>query len=194
LAETPVAYAADQIAAILSDAEQIHRRVAEIGAAITADYQDRDLHVVSVLKGSMMIVVDLLRAIGRPVSVDFIAVTSYGPQTRHRGVVRLIKDLDQSIEGRNVLVVEDVIDTGLTLNYILRTLRARQPASLEIATLLDKPVHRLIDLPIRYVGFSIPDQCVVGYGLDYQGRFRNLPFLATLKPDVMSEPPLAPLP
>jgi len=194
LAETPVAYAADQIAAILADAEQIHRRVAEIGRVITADYQDRDLHVVSVLKGSMMIVVDLLRAIGRPVSVDFIAVTSYGPQTRHRGVVRLIKDLDQSIEGRNVLVVEDVIDTGLTLNYILRTLRARQPASLEIATLLDKPIHRLIDLPIRYVGFSIPDQFVVGYGLDYQGRFRNLPFLATLKPDVMSEPPLAPLP
>lgn len=152
-----------------------------MGAVISRDYRGKDLHLVAVLKGSVAVVADLLRAITIPVSVDFIAVSSYGPTARPSGAVRLMKDLDQSIEGRHVLVVEDVIDTGLTLNYILRTLRARHPASLEIATLLDKPAHRLIDERIRYIGFTLPDCFVVGYGLDEQQRFRNLPYLAILK-------------
>lgn len=172
---------------VLIGEEQIQERLREIGAAISEDYAGRDLHLVAVLKGSMMVVADLLRTISLPVSVDFIAVSSYGPAARPSGAVRLIKDLDQSISGRHVLVVEDIIDTGLTLNYILRTLRARQPASLEVFTLLDKPTHRLIDLPLRYVGFTIPDEFVVGYGLDYQQRFRNLPYIATLRDEVFGE-------
>ncbi len=170
----------------LIDEDQIQQRIREIGAEISRDYDGREVHIVAVLKGSIMVVADLIRAITVPVSVDFIAISSYGPETRSSGAVRLLKDLDQSIEGRHVLVVEDVIDTGLTLSYILRTLRARRPESLEIATLLDKPAHRLIDLRIKYVGFTIPDCFVVGYGLDYQQRYRNLPFLALLKEDAAS--------
>ena len=178
-------FADDEIEAVLFEADQIQERIAALGQAIGRDYAGREVHLVAVLKGSIMVVADLLRAIPGAVSVDFIAVSSYGPRMRHRGVVRLIKDLDQSIQDRDVLVVEDVIDTGLTLNYILRTLRARRPASMEIATLLDKPAHRLIDLPLRYVGFTIPDHFVVGYGLDYHQKYRNLPFLATLKPHAL---------
>ncbi|MBX6770245.1 MAG: hypoxanthine phosphoribosyltransferase [Chloroflexi bacterium] len=158
-----------------------------MGAEISRDYRGRAVHVVAVLKGSMMIVADLLRALTVPVSVDFIAVSSYGPEARASGAVRLIKDLDESIAGRHVLVVEDVIDTGLTLNYILGVLRRRQPASLEVATLLDKPAHRLVDLPIRYIGFTLPDRFVVGYGLDFRERFRNLPFIAELREDLIEE-------
>lgn len=167
---------------ILFDADQIRARVAELGNAISHDYAGSEVHLIAVLRGSMMIVADLLRVLRGRVSVDFIAVSSYGPGAGRSGTVRLIKDLDQSISGRHVLVVEDVIDTGLTLNYILRNLRARQPASLEVATLLDKPTHRLIELPLRYVGFTIPDCFVVGYGLDYEQRYRNLPYLAILEP------------
>ncbi len=180
-------FADQEIDRTLIDAERIQQRIQDLGAAISRDYEGREIHVVAVLKGSIMVVADLIRAITVPVSVDFIAISSYGPEARQSGSVRLLKDLDESIEGRHVLVVEDVIDTGLTLNYILRTLRARHPASLEIATLLDKPSHRLIDLPIRYVGFTIPDWFVIGYGLDYQQRYRNLPFLATLKEDVVAQ-------
>lgn len=166
---------------ILFDADCLAARIAELGEAISRDYADTGVHLVAVLRGSMMVVADLLRVIRGRVSVDFIAVSSYGPDVRHSGTVRLIKDLEQSITGRHVLVIEDVIDTGLTLNYILRSLRARKPASLEVATLLDKPTHRLIDLPLRYVGFTIPDCFVVGYGLDFQQRYRNLPYLAMLE-------------
>lgn len=187
MADSRLSFAEPRIDAILIDADRIQARLAELGAQIAADYRGRDLHLVAVLKGSLVVVADLMRAVPVPASVDFIAVSTYGPRTRHRGVVRLIKDLDQSIEGRHVLVVEDVIDTGLTLNYILRILRSRRPASLEIATLLDKPAHRLIDLPLRYVGFTIPDQFVVGYGLDYQEKLRNLPYVATLKPPLLPE-------
>jgi hypoxanthine phosphoribosyltransferase len=179
-----IAFADELVDRVLIDEERIQRRIREMGAEISRDYEGREIYAVAVLKGSIMVVADLLRAITVPISVDFIAISSYGPEARSSGAVRLIKDLDQSIEGRHVLVVEDIIDTGLTLSYILRTLRARRPASLDIATLLDKPVHRLIDLPIRYVGFTIPDCFVVGYGLDYQQRFRNLPYLATLKEEV----------
>lgn len=169
-----------RIGRVLFDAEQIQQRVREIGAEVSRDYAGRGVHVVAVLKGSLMVVADLLRAITVPVSVDFIAVSSYGPEAGSSGAVRLIKDLDHGIDGRHVLVVEDVIDTGLTLSYILRILRSRRPASLEIATLLDKPTHRLIDLAIRYVGFTIPDRFVIGYGLDYQQFYRNLPYIAEL--------------
>lgn len=167
---------------VLIGADEIQRRVRELGQAITEDYAATGVHVVAVLKGSMMVVADLLRAIRCPVTVDFIAVSSYGPRAGASGTVRVIKDLDQDILGRPVLVVEDVIDTGLTLNYILRILRSRHPASLDVATLLDKPVRRLIDLKLRYVGFTIPDCFVVGYGMDEAGRYRNLPYLATLRP------------
>lgn len=176
-----LAFADGLIDRVLIDAAQIQQRVRDVGAAVSEESAGRDLHLIAVLKGSLTVVADLLRAISVPVSVDFIAVSSYGPEARNSGAVRLIKDLDQSIAGRHVLVVEDVIDTGLTLNYILRTLRARHPASLDVFTLLDKPAHRLIDLPIRHVGFTIPDCFVVGYGLDYQQEFRNLPYIATLK-------------
>jgi hypoxanthine phosphoribosyltransferase len=181
---SPITYATESIDRVLYDAGTIQRRINEMGAAVTRDYAGREVHLVAVLKGSIVVVADLLRAIAGPVQVDFIAVTSYGPETRQSGAVRLLKDLDAPIEGRDVLVVEDVIDTGLTLNYILRILRTRRPASLEVATLLDKPTHRLIDLPLRYVGFTVPDCFAVGYGLDYLQRFRNLPYLATLKPGV----------
>ena len=181
------AFARPYLAAPVLDAETLQTRVREMGAEISRDYRGRAVHVVAVLKGSMMIVADLLRALTVPVSVDFIAVSSYGPEARTSGAVRLIKDLDESIAGRHVLVVEDVIDTGLTLNYILGVLRRRQPASLEVATLLDKPAHRLVDLPIRYIGFTLPDCFVVGYGLDFRERFRNLPFIAELREDLIEE-------
>lgn len=166
---------------VIVDAEQIQARIRELGAAIGQDYAATGVHIVAVLKGSMMVVADLLRAIHCPVTVDFIAISSYGPRARLSGTVRVLKDLDQDIAGRPVLVVEDVIDTGLTLNYILRILRSRHPASLDVATLLDKPARRLIALPLRYVGFTIPDCFVVGYGMDEAGLYRNLPYLATLK-------------
>jgi hypoxanthine phosphoribosyltransferase len=188
VAVNPASVPDDLIDSILIESERIQQRVRELGAQVSVDYAGRDVHVVSVLKGSLMVVADLLRAISGRVTVDFIAVSSYGAQARNSGVVRLIKDLDQPIEGRHVLVVEDVIDTGLTLNYILRNLRSRRPASLEVATLLDKPARRLIDLPLRYVGFTIPDCFVVGYGLDYLERYRNLPHLATLRPALFGGP------
>jgi hypoxanthine phosphoribosyltransferase len=174
-------FADSAVDAVRYDAETIQRVVREMGARIVADYPDTTIHLVAVLKGSMMIVADLLRAIDAPLTVDFIAVSSYGTRPHGSGTVRLLKDLEQPIEGRDVLVVEDVIDTGLTLNYILRILRARRPSSLTVATLVDKPAHRLINLPIRYVGFAAADEFLVGYGLDYSGKFRNLPYLATLR-------------
>lgn len=180
-------FAASAIEAVLVDRAAIQRRIDELGAAIDRDYRGREIHIVSVLRGSMTVVADLLRAIRGPVSVDFIAVSSYGPGARHHGTVRLIKDLDQPIEGKDVLVLEDIIDTGLTLSYILRILRSRKPATLEIGTFLDKPARRLIDFPLRYVGFTVPDRFVVGYGLDYQGQYRNLPYIATLKPEILKE-------
>jgi hypoxanthine phosphoribosyltransferase len=179
-------FAAPAIDLVVVDADAVQRRIRELGTQIARDYVGREIHIVAVLKGSIAVVADLLRAIDARVSVDFIAVSSYGPQSLASGAVRLLKDLDESLEGRHILVVEDVIDTGLTVNYILRILRSRHPASLEIATLIDKPAHRLIDLPIRYVGFTLPDIFVIGYGLDFRGRYRNLPYLATLKPAAMS--------
>jgi hypoxanthine phosphoribosyltransferase len=162
------------------DAEALQRRVAELGAEVSRDYAGRDLFMMGVLKGAVFFVADLMRNIEVPCEVDFMAVSSYGSMTDSSGVVRIQKDLDSSIEGKDVLIVEDIVDSGLTLNYLLRNLRARGPRSLEVCALLVKPGRRKIELPIRYVGFEIPNRFVVGYGLDLDQRFRNLSYVAAL--------------
>lgn len=175
--------AADIKAVVVSE-QEIQRRVGELASAISIDYAGRNPILVGVLKGVLFFMADLLRSITVPVEVDFIAVSSFSPETREKGVVRLVKDLEAAITGRDVLFVEDVVDTGLTLNYLLRNLRARQPASLEVCVLFNKPAHRLIDIPLKYKGFDLPDQFVVGYGLDHREKYRNLPFVGLLKPEV----------
>jgi hypoxanthine phosphoribosyltransferase len=155
-------------------------RVQALGAQISADYADRDLLLVGVLKGAVFFLSDLMRALTVPCEVDFMAVASYGSSTDSSGVVRILKDLDTSIEGRDVLIVEDIVDSGLTLSYLLRTMRARNPASLEVCALLTKPERRKVETPIRYTGFEIPNRFVIGYGLDYREQYRNLPFVAVL--------------
>jgi hypoxanthine phosphoribosyltransferase len=172
---------ATDVQEVLLTPEQIQQRVAELGQAVTRDYAGRNPLLVGVLKGVLFFMADLLRAIPIPVEVDFLAVASYSPETRSRGKVRLVKDLEADISGRHILFVEDVIDTGLTLNYLLSTLRARQPASLEVCVLFDKPEKRLINIPLKYKGFNLPNQFVVGYGLDHRERYRNLPFVGILK-------------
>lgn len=172
---------------ILLSEEQIQRRVTEIGQAIMRDYDGHNPLLVGVLKGVLFFMADLLRAIHIPVEVDFIAVSSYTPEARQQGFVRLQKDLEIPITDRHVLFVEDVIDTGLTLNYILRSLRARQPASLEVCVLFNKPERRLIDIPVRYKGFDLPDRFVVGYGLDHREKYRNLPFVGLLKSEAFQK-------
>jgi hypoxanthine phosphoribosyltransferase len=163
------------------EAERLQERVAELAAQITADYEGRELFLMGVLKGAVFFLADLTREIGLPCQFDFMAVSSYGSMTHTSGVVRILKDLDTSIEGKDVLIVEDIVDSGLTLNYLLRNLRARGPSSLEVCALLVKPARRKIDLPIRYVGFEIPDTYVVGYGLDLDQRYRNLPYVASVE-------------
>ncbi|TDB39052.1 MAG: hypoxanthine phosphoribosyltransferase [Actinobacteria bacterium] len=167
---------------VLYSAEDIAEIVARLGARITADYRGRDLALVTVLRGGIVFIADLCRAIDLPLTLDFLAVSAYGDGG---GVVRITKDLDDSIAGRDVLVVEDIIDTGLTLNYLLGVLRQRKPASMAVCTLFDKDVRRIADLSIDYVGTRIPDRFVVGYGMDLGGRYRNLPFLATIHDGVM---------
>ena len=162
------------------EAAALQRRVAELGAEISRDYAGRDLFMMGVLKGAVFFVADLMRSIEVPCEVDFMAVSSYGSMTDSSGVVRIQKDLDSSIEGKDVLIVEDIVDSGLTLNYLLRNLSARGPRSLEVCALLVKPGRRKIELPIRYVGFEIPNRFVVGYGLDLDQRFRNLSYVAAL--------------
>ena len=171
----------DELGEVLVTAEQLQRRVAELGRKITADYAGRSLLLVGVLKGAVFFLSDLMRYIEVPVEVDFMAVASYGSATDSSGVVRILKDLDASIEGRHVLIVEDIVDSGLTLQYLLRNLGSRNPASLEVCALLTKPERRKVDLPTRYVGFEIPDRFVVGYGLDHAERHRNLPYVAVLE-------------
>ena len=158
---------------------RLQKRVSELGYEISQAYEHKDLVLVAILKGSFVFAADLLRAITIEASIDFMAISSYGHQNSS-GVVRITKDLDESIEGRNVILVEDIIDTGLTANYLLQALRRRGPASVNICALLDKSARRIIDLPIRYRGFEIPDVFVVGYGMDYQQRYRNLPHIAIL--------------
>jgi hypoxanthine phosphoribosyltransferase len=175
----------EDIAEILLTPQNIHERVASLGREISRDYEGQNPLFVGVLKGMLFFMADLLRAVSIPVEVDFIAISGYGGKKRRHGSVRLIKDLEIPIEGRHVIFVEDVIDTGLTLNYILGSLRARSPASLEVCVIFNKPERRLIDLPIRYKGFDLPDRFVVGYGLDHREKYRNLPFVGLLKTDVL---------
>jgi hypoxanthine phosphoribosyltransferase len=166
---------------VLVSAEEVQRRVAELGGQISRDYAGRSLLLIGVLKGAVFFLSDLMRFIDVPVEVDFMAVASYGSATDSSGVVRILKDLDASIEGRDVLIVEDIVDSGLTLQYLMRNLGSRNPSTLEVCALLTKPERRKVDLPTRYVGFEIPNRFVVGYGLDYDERHRNLPFVAVLE-------------
>jgi len=165
---------------ILVQRDELDRRVRSLAAEIAADYEGRELFLVGVLKGAVFFLSDLMRHLDRECEVDFMAVSSYGSSTDSSGVVRILKDLDVSIEGRHVLIVEDIVDSGLTLSYLMRTLKARDPASLEVCALLTKPERRKVDLPIRYVGFEIPNRFAIGYGLDHAERFRNLPYVAVL--------------
>jgi len=166
---------------VLVTAEDLKRRVVELGEQISSDYAGRSLLLVGVLKGAVFFLSDLMRYIDIPVEVDFMAVASYGSATDSSGVVRILKDLDASIEGRDVLIVEDIVDSGLTLQYLLRNLGSRNPRTLEVCALLTKPERRKVDLPTRYVGFEIPDRFVVGYGLDFAELHRNLPYVAALE-------------
>ena len=160
---------------VLIEEDALQRRVAELGAEISADYQGRDLLLVGVLKGAVFFMADLMRHLSVACEIDFMAISSYGASTDSSGVVRILKDLDINIEGRDVLVVEDIIDSGLTLSYLMRNLEAREPATLEVCALLTKPERREIEVPVRYVGFEIPNRFVIGYGLDFAERYRNLP-------------------
>lgn len=162
--------------------EALAARVVELGREVARDYAGRTPVLVGVLKGAVVFLADLMRAIDGPVECDFIAVSSYGESTRSSGIVRLTKDLSASIEGRDVLVVEDIVDTGRTLAYLLRNLQTRQPRSLRVCTLLDKPSRRAVPVTLDYVGFAVPDRFVVGYGLDHAGLHRNLPYVAVLDP------------
>jgi hypoxanthine phosphoribosyltransferase len=173
---------------VLIDEERLRSRVAELGEEVSADYAGRDLLLIGVLKGAVFFMADLMRHLTVTCEVDFMAISSYGAATDSSGVVRILKDLDINIAGRDVLVVEDIIDSGLTLSYLMRNLEAREPASLEICALLTKPERREIDVPVRYVGFEIPNRFVIGYGLDFAERYRNLPYVGVLDPDLIGSP------
>jgi len=170
-----------EVGEVLVSAEDLQRRVAELGAQISRDYAGQPLLLIGVLKGAVFFLSDLMRHVDIPVEIDFMAVASYGSATDSSGVVRILKDLDAAIEGRDVLIVEDIVDSGLTLQYLMRNLGSRNPRTLEVCALLVKPARRKVELPTRYVGFEIEDRFVVGYGLDYAERYRNLPFVAALE-------------
>jgi hypoxanthine phosphoribosyltransferase len=172
---------------VLIDEDALRARIAELGEELSRDYEGRDLLLVGVLKGAVFFMADLMRELTVPCEIDFMAISSYGAATDSSGVDRILKDLDINIAGRHVLVVEDIIDSGLTLSYLMRNLKARKPASLEVCALLTKPERREIDVPVRYVGFEIPNKFVIGYGLDFAERYRNLPYVAVLRPDLIPE-------
>ncbi len=180
----------EELGPILLDAKTIQQRVHELGVQITADYQDRTPHLVGVLKGATMFHSDLVRAVDLGVSFDFMAVASYGSGVKTSGEVRILKDLDESLEGKDVLLVEDILDTGLTLHYLLENLQSRKPRSLRVVTLLSKPARRRIEVHADYIGFEIPDKFVVGYGLDFAQRYRNLPYICELilPPGLIADP------
>mgnify|MGYP001022556114 CR=1 FL=1 len=169
---------------ILITEDVLQSKVAELGAKITEDYNGKDLLLVCVLKGAVIFVSDLMRKINLPLDIDFMAISSYGSNTQSSGVVRILKDLNTAIEGKHVLIVEDIIDSGLTLSYLVENLKSRGPESVEICTILDKPDRRTSDLEIKYTGFQVPDEFVVGYGLDYAEKYRNLPYIAILKEEI----------
>jgi len=175
------------ISRVLISSEKLQSKVALMGQAISEDYRGQHLLLVCVLKGGFMFLADLMRHITIPHEIDFMATASYGRSTESSGIVRILKDLNTSIEGRDVLVVEDIVDTGLTLQYLLRLLRDRNPASLQVCCLLDKRARRKVEVPLDYLGFTIPDEFVVGYGLDYGGLYRNLPFVGVLKSELYEE-------
>lgn len=169
---------------ILITSEEIGARARELGQQITNDYAGKEILMIGVLRGAVIFMADLARAIKRPMDIDFMAIGSYGLTTNSSGVVRIIKDLDEVVEGRHILIVEDIIDSGLTLNYLVDNIKSRNPASVKICTLLSKPDRRKVDVTVDYNGFIIPDYFVVGYGLDYAGKYRNLPFIGVLKPEI----------
>lgn len=173
----------DDMKEILIDKEQLAERVRELGEEISADYAGKEILMIGVLRGAVIFMSDLARAITTPVSLDFMAVSSYGASTTSSGVVRILKDLDEELDGKHVLIIEDIIDSGLTLNYLVENLKSRKPASLKLCTLLNKPSRRKAPVNVDYNGFTIPDYFVVGYGLDYAEKYRNLPFIGVLKPE-----------
>lgn len=177
----------NDIKEILISEEALRQRVKELGEEIESHYKGKSLLMIGVLKGANVFMSDLMRVIDEPIQIDFIAASSYGSSTESSGVVRIVKDLDYSIEGKDVLIVEDIIDTGLTLKYLYDNFSARKPASLAIVSLLDKPERRKVDIEIAYTGFKIPDEFIVGYGIDFAEKYRNLPYIATLKPEVYSK-------
>ena len=170
---------------ILIGEQELQARIGELGVEISKDYAGRDLLLVGVLKGAVFFLADLMRELTVPCEIDFMAISSYGAGTDSSGVVRILKDLDINISGREVLVVEDIIDSGLTLSYLMRSLKARKPSSVEICALLTKPERREVEVPVRYTGFEIPNKFVIGYGLDFDERYRNLPYVAVLHPDLI---------
>lgn len=174
----------DDMAKIMLSETELHEKVVELGGKISRDYADKNLLLVSVLKGSVIFMADLMRAITIPATVDFMSVSSYGSGTKTSGVVKIVKDLDIPLEGYDLLIVEDILDSGKTLEYIIELLEARNPRSIKICTLLDKPERRQVNITASYSGFVIPDEFVVGYGLDYAEKYRNLPFIGVLKPEV----------
>ena len=177
----------NDVESVLLSAEELAKRVAEIGAEITADYAGKEILMIGVLRGAVLFMADLARAIKVPVAIDFMAVSSYGAGTSSSGVVRILKDLDEDVAGKHILVVEDIIDSGLTLSYLLGNLESRKPASIKLCTLLNKPERRKVKVDIDYNGFDVPDYFVIGYGLDYREKYRNLPFIGILKPEVYAD-------
>lgn len=174
----------NDIEKVLISQEELASRIKAIGEEITADYADKEILMIGVLRGAVIFMADLARAIKVPVAIDFMAVSSYGSSTTSSGIVRILKDLDEEVQGKHLLIVEDIIDSGLTLKYLLENLKSRKPASIKICTLLNKPDRRKADVDISYNGFIVPDEFVVGYGLDYAEKYRNLPFIGVLKPEV----------
>jgi hypoxanthine phosphoribosyltransferase len=177
----------EDVGEILYSEEQIQQVVNRIGKQISEDYADKDLIMISVLKGSLMFMADLMRAITIPCSIDFLSVSSYGSGTTTTGEVRILKDLDISLEGKDVLIVEDILDSGMTLSFLLKSLKARHPRSIRLCTLLDKPERRQVDIKADYIGIQVPDKFIVGYGLDYAEKYRNLPYIGVLKPEIYAE-------
>src|SRR5476649_2003283 len=172
---------------VLIDQDRLQSRIRELGRELSTDYAGREVLLVGVLKGAVFFMADLMRSLTIPCEIDFMAISSYGASTDSSGVLRILKDLDINIEGRHVLVIEDIVDSGLTLSYLVRNLESREPASLEVCALLTKPARREIDVAVRYVGFEIPNRFVVGYGLDFAERYRNLPYVGVLHPALMPE-------
>ena len=176
----------EDVLRVLLSEDEIREKVRELGGKITADYKNSNLMLVTVLKGAVVFLADLMRQIDVPAEIDFMVVSSYGSGVKSSGVVKIVKDLDVPLAGKDLLIVEDILDSGLTLSYIKELLASRGPASIKIATLLDKPSRRKVDLQADYIGFSVPDEFVIGYGLDYDEKYRNLPYIGILKPEVYS--------